>query len=60
MTELSQDQRKHILDALHAIQDADGCLLGHASGDQVSEAMRHHRIATKALLQALQMWKGTE
>jgi hypothetical protein len=56
-TELTQEQRKQILHAIHAVQDADAVLLGHA-GDQVSEAMRLHRIATKALLQALGMWKG--
>jgi len=51
-------ERKLILDALNAVQDADGCLLGHPSGDQVSQAMGHHRTATKCLLQALGVWKG--
>ena len=58
MSELSQEQRKQILDAIHAIQDADGCILGLPVGETGSEVMRLHRVAVKALLQALGLWKG--
>lgn len=39
--------------ALHAVQDADGCLLGlqvpGRSQDRLSEAMHHHREAALCL-----------
>lgn len=57
---MEASERKHILDALHSIQDADGvlCMGGPTQPEHISTAMQHHRSAIKHLLQALGMWTG--